>query len=187
MSTSPSTSIATANGNFPHIDVLDECGGRGLVTILVSEALQATRDTGLRIGAVYPVVAGYMKKYQEFDDVVDPVDSAIKRWLANRWSRSPISSVEMTTQDLAAEAPTPRSGPSAFFVADGDIRPAVDRPRAVGRDDQRQLRWRHRRPCSRTRRRRSDRAEAASAAIPSVRFLRRLATSPAVDRPGRAR
>jgi predicted GNAT family acetyltransferase len=69
---------------FPHTEVLDEFGGRGLATILVGEALQATRDAGLRIVAVCPMVEGYVKKHQELGDVVDPVDSDIKRWLANR-------------------------------------------------------------------------------------------------------
>src|ERR671928_68068 len=49
---------------FPHTEVLDEFGGRGLATILVGEALQATRDAGLRIVAVCPMVAGYVKKHQ---------------------------------------------------------------------------------------------------------------------------
>ena len=69
---------------FPHTEVLDEFGGRGLATILVAGALQATRDAGLRIVAVCPMVEGYVKKHQELEDVVDPVDSDIKRWLANR-------------------------------------------------------------------------------------------------------
>ena len=63
--------------------MLDEFGGRGLATILVDEALQATRDAGLRIVAVCPMVAGFVEKHDEFDDVVDPVDSDVKRWLAN--------------------------------------------------------------------------------------------------------
>ena len=68
---------------FPHTEVLEEFGGRGLATILVASALQATRDTGLRIVAVCPMVAGFVKKGREFDDVVDPVDADVKRWLAN--------------------------------------------------------------------------------------------------------
>ena len=68
---------------FTHTEVLDEFGGRGLATILIDEALQATRDAGLRIVAVCPMVAAYVKKHHEFDDVVDPVDSDVKRWLAN--------------------------------------------------------------------------------------------------------
>jgi len=69
---------------FPHTEVQDEFGGRGLATILVGEALAATRDAGLRIVAVCPMVAGYVEKHQELNDVVDPVDSDVKRWLANR-------------------------------------------------------------------------------------------------------
>jgi uncharacterized protein len=68
---------------FPHTEVLDEFGGRGLATILVNEALQTTRDAGLRIVAVCPMVAGYLKKHQQFDDVVDPVSTDVQRWLAN--------------------------------------------------------------------------------------------------------
>jgi uncharacterized protein len=68
---------------FPHTEVLDEFGGRGLATILVDEALKATRDAGLRIVAVCPMVAAFVKKHPELDDVVDPADDDVKRWLAN--------------------------------------------------------------------------------------------------------
>jgi hypothetical protein len=68
---------------FPHTEVADEFEGRGLATILIGEALQATRDGGLRIVAVCPLVAAFVKKHHEFDDVVDPVDADVKRWLAN--------------------------------------------------------------------------------------------------------
>ncbi len=69
---------------FPHTEVLDEFGGRGLATILVGEALQATRDAGLRIVAVCPLVAGYVDKHDELANVADPADNDIKHWLANR-------------------------------------------------------------------------------------------------------
>ena len=68
---------------FPHTEVLDEFGGRGLATILIDEALQATRDAGLRIVAVCPMVAGYVGKHPEYADMADPVDADVKRWLAN--------------------------------------------------------------------------------------------------------
>jgi predicted GNAT family acetyltransferase len=68
---------------FTHTEVADEFEGRGLATILVNEALQATRDAGLRIVAVCPMVAAYIDKHHEFDDVVDPVSRDIKRWLAD--------------------------------------------------------------------------------------------------------
>jgi uncharacterized protein len=68
---------------FTHTEVADDFEGRGLATILVDEALRATRDTGLRIVAVCPMVAAYIEKHHEFDDVVDPVDTDVKRWLAD--------------------------------------------------------------------------------------------------------
>ena len=68
---------------FPHTEVRDEFGGRGLATILVKEALRATRDAGLRIVAVCPMVAGFVEKHDEFADFVDPVDTDVKRWLAS--------------------------------------------------------------------------------------------------------
>jgi predicted GNAT family acetyltransferase len=69
---------------FPHTEVADEFEGRGLATILVNEALQTTRADGLRIVAVCPLVAAFVKKDHEFDDVVDPASTDVKRWLANR-------------------------------------------------------------------------------------------------------
>jgi predicted GNAT family acetyltransferase len=77
--------FADRNGQriFVHTEVADDFEGRGLATILVNEALQATRDAGLRIVAVCPMVAAYIGKHHEFDDVVDPVDRDIKRWLTN--------------------------------------------------------------------------------------------------------
>jgi len=68
---------------FTHTEVLDEFGGRGLATILVDEALTESRDAGLRIVAVCPLVVAFVKKHHEFDDVLDPVNSDVKRWLAN--------------------------------------------------------------------------------------------------------
>ena len=68
---------------FTHTEVLDEFGGRGLATILVDDALTESRDAGLRIVAVCPLVVAFVKKHHEFDDVVDPVNSDVKRWLAN--------------------------------------------------------------------------------------------------------
>jgi predicted GNAT family acetyltransferase len=68
---------------FTHTEVLDEFGGRGLATILVDDALTESRDAGLRIVAVCPLVVAFVKKHHEFDDVLDPVNSDVKRWLAN--------------------------------------------------------------------------------------------------------
>lgn len=68
---------------FTHTEVADDYEGRGLATILVAEALAATRQDGMRIVAVCPLVAAYVDKHHDFDDVVDPVSRDIKRWLAS--------------------------------------------------------------------------------------------------------
>jgi len=56
---------------FYHTEIDDAFGGRGLGTVLIAEALAATRADGLRIVAVCPMVAGYVKKHPEFGDIVD--------------------------------------------------------------------------------------------------------------------
>jgi predicted GNAT family acetyltransferase len=66
---------------FSHTEVDDAYGGRGLATVLVAEALAETRAEGLRIVAVCPMVAAYVKKHHEFDDIVDRPTREIVRWL----------------------------------------------------------------------------------------------------------
>jgi len=56
---------------FYHTQVDDEFGGRGLATVAIGEALAATRGDGLRIVAVCPMVAAYVKKHHDFDDLLD--------------------------------------------------------------------------------------------------------------------
>jgi predicted GNAT family acetyltransferase len=68
---------------FSHTEVDDAFEGRGLATILIGEALQATRDAGLRIVPVCPMVAAFVKKHDDYTGVVDPVSLDVKRWLAN--------------------------------------------------------------------------------------------------------
>ena len=69
---------------FPHTEIDDEFGGRGLATILVSAALEATRAAGMRIVPVCSMVAGFLDKHPEFNEVVDPVTTDVKRVLARR-------------------------------------------------------------------------------------------------------
>ena len=71
------TEIVDSDGRrtFPHTEVDDAFQGRGLATILIGEALQQTRDAGLRIVPVCPMVADFVKKHHEFDAVVDPADA----------------------------------------------------------------------------------------------------------------
>ena len=55
---------------FTHTEVDKDYEGRGLATILIGEALQNTRQAGLRIKAVCPMVAAYLKKHDEYSDIV---------------------------------------------------------------------------------------------------------------------
>jgi uncharacterized protein len=66
---------------FYHTEVDEAFGGRGLGTALIAEALAATRADGLRIVVVCPMVAAYVKKHPDFDDVVDQPTQEILRWL----------------------------------------------------------------------------------------------------------
>jgi predicted GNAT family acetyltransferase len=56
---------------FTHTEVDNDYEGRGLATILIGEALQQTRDAGLRIKALCPMVAAYLKKHDEYADIVE--------------------------------------------------------------------------------------------------------------------
>jgi uncharacterized protein len=65
---------------FYHTEIDDRFAGRGLATILVQEALDATRADGKRVVAVCEMVAGFLKKHPEFGDITDPVTPGILRW-----------------------------------------------------------------------------------------------------------
>jgi predicted GNAT family acetyltransferase len=65
---------------FYHTEIDDRFEGRGLATILVQEALEATRADGKRAVAVCQMVAGFLKKHPEFSDITDPVTPDIMRW-----------------------------------------------------------------------------------------------------------
>ena len=56
---------------FTHTEVDKDFEGRGLATILIGEALQETRDAGMRIVAQCPMVADYVEKHDEYRDIVD--------------------------------------------------------------------------------------------------------------------
>jgi predicted GNAT family acetyltransferase len=55
---------------FTHTEVDDNYEGRGLATILIAEALQATRDAGIPIVAECPMVANYVRKHDDIDAIV---------------------------------------------------------------------------------------------------------------------
>lgn len=57
---------------FPHTEIQPAYEGRGLATILVAAALEATRDAGLRIVPSCSMVSGYIAKHPEYQPLVDP-------------------------------------------------------------------------------------------------------------------
>lgn len=66
---------------FYHTESKEEFAGRGLASLLVNEALEATRAEGLRIVPVCPLVAAHVKKHREFDAIVDQPTPEILTWL----------------------------------------------------------------------------------------------------------
>ncbi|PND58637.1 GNAT family N-acetyltransferase [Mycobacterium sp. ENV421] len=66
---------------FHHTEVENAFEGRGLASIMVGEALAATRDAGLRIVPACPMVAKYIEKHPEFDDVTDPATADTERYV----------------------------------------------------------------------------------------------------------
>jgi uncharacterized protein len=66
---------------FYHTEVEEPFGGRGLASILVDEALRATRAEGKRVVPLCPMVAAYIKKHPEFSDITDKATPEILRWV----------------------------------------------------------------------------------------------------------
>lgn len=58
--------------SFFHTVVEPAYQGRGLATILVADALEATRADGLRVTAPCWMVAEYIEKSGAYGDLVDP-------------------------------------------------------------------------------------------------------------------
>jgi predicted GNAT family acetyltransferase len=57
---------------FLHTEIDPEFQGHGLATKLIVFALDDTRAAGLRIVAICPMIAAYVKKHHEYDDILDP-------------------------------------------------------------------------------------------------------------------
>lgn len=66
---------------FYHTEVDEAFGGRGLATTLVAESLNDVRAQDKRIVGVCPMVAAFLKKHPEYDDITDPVRNEILTWL----------------------------------------------------------------------------------------------------------
>lgn len=64
---------------FFHTEVADGYEGRGLATLLIGAALQATRADGTRIVPVCEMVAAYIDKHPEFADITDAATPEIRQ------------------------------------------------------------------------------------------------------------
>ena len=62
----------TGRRTFFHTEVDPAFQGRGLASIVVKAALDATRDAGLRIVAPCSMVADYLAKSGAYAELVDP-------------------------------------------------------------------------------------------------------------------
>jgi predicted GNAT family acetyltransferase len=60
---------------FLHTEIDPEFGGRGLATELIEWAVADARGKGKRIVAQCPMVARYLTRHHEFDDIVDEPES----------------------------------------------------------------------------------------------------------------
>lgn len=68
---------------FFHTVIAEAFGGRGLAGRVVSEALDQTRDAGLKVVPLCPYVKGYLAKHSEYADLaVSPTPADIE--LASR-------------------------------------------------------------------------------------------------------
>ncbi|NUR83003.1 MAG: N-acetyltransferase [Nonomuraea sp.] len=56
---------------FTHTEVMPDYEGKGLASKLVKFALDASRDTGLRVVPLCPYVKDYIARHQEYADLVD--------------------------------------------------------------------------------------------------------------------
>lgn len=66
---------------FYHTEVSEEFGGRGLATILITDALADTRTSGRIIVGVCPLVAAFLRKHHEYDDATHPVTEETVNWV----------------------------------------------------------------------------------------------------------
>ena len=72
---------------FYHTVIDSAFGGRGLATILVEHALDASRADGKRIVPVCSMVANVIEKHPEFAELTDPVTPEIRHWVQSHPSK----------------------------------------------------------------------------------------------------
>jgi predicted GNAT family acetyltransferase len=64
-----------------HTEIKDAFSGRGLSSVLVTQALTDVRDSGKHVVPVCPLVAAYLRKHREFSDIARPVTPETLQWL----------------------------------------------------------------------------------------------------------
>jgi predicted GNAT family acetyltransferase len=74
------TSYADHDGQrvFLHTEIDMAQSGKGLASTLVSAALADVRARQLRVVAICPFTASYLRGHREWDDIVDPVTPRLK-------------------------------------------------------------------------------------------------------------
>lgn len=63
---------------FIHTDINLDQSGKGLASSLVAGALEDVRARNLRVVAICPFTAAYLRGHREYDDLVDPVTPRLK-------------------------------------------------------------------------------------------------------------
>ncbi|MFE5209496.1 GNAT family N-acetyltransferase [Streptomyces sp. NPDC056600] len=66
---------------FFHTVVEDAYAGRGLASVLVREALEHVRASGMHLVPICPYVAKYLTKHDGYRDITDEVTPEVKAWL----------------------------------------------------------------------------------------------------------
>jgi predicted GNAT family acetyltransferase len=63
---------------FVHTEIDMAQSGKGLASTLVAAALADVRASGLRLVAICPFTAAYLRGHREYDEIVDPVTPRLK-------------------------------------------------------------------------------------------------------------
>ena len=63
---------------FVHTEISMDHSGKGLASTLVAAALADVRARGLRVVALCPFTAAYLRGHREYDDIVDPLTPRLK-------------------------------------------------------------------------------------------------------------
>ena len=63
---------------FVHTEINMDLSGKGLASTLVAAALDDVRARGLRLVALCPFTAAYVRGHREYDDLVDPLTPRLK-------------------------------------------------------------------------------------------------------------